>query len=139
MLTRHVGHQMTGKPSKTALLMASLGTACCLLAPRALAVSYVTNCADKGVGSLRQAILDAPENGVVDATGLAGVCSVITVKTGDIQVAVNDLTILGPGADALFVSARRFGIGRIYQYDSRIFNHTGTGTLTLEDLSITMV
>ena len=91
-------HRKTGKPSK-ALLIASLGAACCFVTPVAMAVNYVTNCADQG-GSLREAVLEAPENGVVDATGLANVCSVITVKTGDIQVAVNDLTILGPGAEA---------------------------------------
>ncbi len=70
--------------------MASLGTACCVLTPSAIAVNYVTNCADQGAGSLREAILEAPENGVVDATGLASVRSKITVETGDIQVAVND-------------------------------------------------
>jgi hypothetical protein len=132
MLTRHVGHQITGKPSK-ALLLASLGTACCLPMPWAIAVNFVTNCNDQGVGSLREAILEAPENGVVDATGLANVCSLITVKTGDIQVAVNDLTILGPGADALSISARNGS----HQYYSRIFNHTGSGTLKLENLSVT--
>lgn len=115
--------------------MASLGTACCLLTPLAIAVNYVTNCADQGTGSLREAILEAPENGVVDATGLANVCSSITVKTGDIQVAVNDLTILGPGVDALFISAVYFNEG-FHQYYSRIFNHTGTGTLTLKNLSV---
>ncbi len=117
--------------------MASLGTACCLLTPWAMAVNLVTNCADQGVGSLREAILEAPENGVVDATGLAGVCSVITVKTGDIQVAVNDLTILGPGADALFVTALYIGKRTFHHYQSRIFNHSGTGTLNLQSLSIT--
>ncbi len=133
MLTCNFNHRMTGQPSK-ALLIASIGTACCFVAPLAVAVNYVTNCADHGTGSLREAILEAPENGVVDATGLPA-CR-ITVNTGDIQVAVNDLTILGPGADTLYISARRFGIGRIYQYDSRIFNHTGTGTLTLENLTV---
>jgi hypothetical protein len=136
MLTHNFSHRMTGKPSK-ALLMASLGTACCLLTPWAIAVNYVTNCADQGTGSLRQAIANAPENGVVDATGLANVCSVITVKTGDIQVAVNDLTILGPGADALEITALYIGKRGFHHYYSRIFNHTGTGTLTLENLSVT--
>ncbi len=117
--------------------MASLGTACCLLTPWAIAVNYVTNCADQGAGSLRQAIANAPENGVVDATGLANVCSTITVKTGDIQVAVNDLTILGPGADALNISALYILERGLHQYESRIFNHTGTGTLTLKNLSAT--
>jgi hypothetical protein len=86
MLTRNFSHRIAGRPSK-ALLMASLRTACCLFTPAAIAVNIVTNCADGGVGSLREAVLEAPENGVVDATGLTNVCSVITVKTGDIQVA----------------------------------------------------
>ena len=135
MLNPRFTHRLASRPSK-ALLTASLGSACCLVSPWAIAVNFVTNCADVGSGSLREAILGAPENGVVDATGLAGVCSVITVKTGDIQVAVNDLTILGPGADALVVSALYIGQRTFHHYQSRIFNHTGTGTLTLLGLSI---
>ena len=117
--------------------MASLRTACCLFTPAAIAVNIVTNCADGGVGSLREAVLEAPENGVVDATGLTNVCSVITVKTGDIQVAVNDLTILGPGADALSVTALYVTSHSFHHYYSRIFNHTGSGTLILKNLSVT--
>jgi hypothetical protein len=56
---------------------------------------------DSGAGSLRQAVLDAPEGGTVDfQTGLSGR---ITLTSGELLIS-KDLTIAGPGASRITVS-----------------------------------
>ena len=54
------------------------------------------NCNNSGAGSLRDAVAAATDGDTVDATGLAGVCSTITLTTGEIVVKQNNLTIQGP-------------------------------------------
>ena len=63
--------------------------------------STVTNLEDNGPGSLRDAIATTPDGGTVDfQPGLSGT---ITLTSG--ELAINkDLTILGPGANAITVS-----------------------------------
>ena len=62
----------------------------------------VTNLNDSGAGSLRQAILDTPALGTVDfRTGLRGT---ITLTTGELVVD-KSVTIVGPGADSITISA----------------------------------
>ena len=85
----------------------------------------VTNCNDSGPGSFRQAVSDAVSGDTIDLTNTG--CSVITLTTGDILTGVNDLTLQGPGALALSISG-----GDHY----RPLEHIGTGTLTINDLSI---
>jgi hypothetical protein len=110
--------------------------ALCLVAPYPALATAVTNCNDSGAGSLRQAIIDTPDAGTIDATGLAGVCSVITVKTGELSIGYDDLTIAGPGADRLVLTALLVTDRTFHHYQSRIFSHTGRGTLTLKNLSV---
>ncbi len=86
----------------------------------------VTNCNDSGAGSLRFAVAAAASGDTVDAHGLA--CSTISLSTGAIAIGVNDLTIRGPGPNAL-----KIGNGAKY---GRVFRHTGTGSLTLTGLTI---
>jgi probable HAF family extracellular repeat protein/parallel beta-helix repeat protein len=86
--------------------------------------SAVTNLADAGAGSLRQAILDTPPGGTVDfQPGLSGT---ITLTTG--ELAINqDLTIAGPGANVITVSGN---------HASRVFDITGTVVVTISGLTI---
>ncbi len=94
---------------------------------------FVTNCNDSGPGSLRNAVAGAPSGETVDATGLKGVCSTITLKTGAISVANSNLTIKGPGVEDLTLTAK-YGD---HQYHDRLLSHFGTGLLYLQDMSLT--
>lgn len=130
-------------PAPPASLMGSLRRrplAPCIAAIFALPVplvcanTFVTNCNDSGAGSLRTAITNAGEGGIVDATALTSASpgcsgSKISLSTGAISVSENTLTINGPGIDLIDVD----GVGN----NERIFNHTGSGTLAIHDLSMT--
>src|SRR5581483_3329388 len=87
----------------------------------------VTNLADSGAGSLRQAILDANANAGADTIDFqAGLTGTITLTTG--ELAVNDsVTIQGPGALRLEISGNNA---------SRVFNLTGKITVSLSGLTI---
>src|SRR4029077_5876430 len=58
-------------------------------------VRTVTNCDDSGPGSLRDTVLNAMGGDVIDLTQLT--CSDITLFTGKIALASNDMALLGPG------------------------------------------
>jgi hypothetical protein len=84
----------------------------------------VTNLADAGSGSLRQAILDTPAGGTVDfQPGLTGT---ITLGTGELAL-TKDLTINGPGADVITVSGNQA---------SRVFNIGAQSTVMISGLTI---
>ena len=85
----------------------------------------VSNCNDSGPGSYRQAVADALSGDTIDLTNTG--CSLITLTTGDIITAVDDLTLQGPGALALTISGG---------YAYRPLEHIGSGTVTVNDLSI---
>jgi hypothetical protein len=88
----------------------------------------VSNCDDDGVGSLRDAVENIAASGdTVDMAGLA--CSTITLTSGAIFVAVDDLTILGPGDNLSSVTIDG-------NYNGEVFVHLGVGTLDLEDMTI---
>lgn len=113
-----------------------------LSAPAAYATTFVTNCNDTGAGSLRAAVATAAEGDTVDASGLTAASpgcglSKITLKTGDIVINRNTLTIKGPGPANLTVTAKYDnGMGTTHQYQNRIFTHNGTGTLHVEDMTV---
>ncbi len=88
-------------------------------APRPLAT-----CDDAG---LRGAIAAASSGDVLDLTA----CSEITLTAGEIHVNVDDLTLNGPGADHLTID----GAASAY-YFNRIFDHTGTGTLSINGMTL---
>jgi len=92
---------------------------------------YVTNCNDSGGGSLRQSVSLAAANSgdTIDLTGLAGCSSVISLTTGEITIAQDNLTLHGPPDG---VQVKYDGAGH-----ARVFKHTGTGTLRLENLIVT--
>jgi hypothetical protein len=83
----------------------------------ALSTFVVSNLNDNGAGSLRQAIVQAdgtPGPNEIDfATGLSGT---ITLTSGQLTIANNDVTIVGPGADQLSVSGN--STTRVFEVNS---------------------
>ena len=84
----------------------------------------VTNLANAGPGSLRQAILDTPAGGMVDfQPGLTGT---VALTSGEL-VLDKDLTIAGPGSSAIRVSGNNA---------SRVFRITTQATVVLSGLTV---
>ncbi len=99
------------------------------------AILPVTSCADDGgAGTLRSVIANAGENDTIDMSALA--CGTIVLTEGEIDISVlgdhpiNNLTLVGPGRDALVIDAN----------DDRFIYHaqfqTGVAQLVLRDLTI---
>jgi hypothetical protein len=87
--------------------------------------STVTNLADSGSGSLRDAIANTTAGGTVDfQPGLAGT---ITLTSGPLSVA-QDLTIAGPTTQSITVSGNQA---------SQVFVIAAGSTVTIADLTIT--
>jgi hypothetical protein len=85
----------------------------------------VTNCDDAGPGSLREAVAGAASGETIDLSALA--CATISLTTGYIGIAQDDLSIVGPGASVLAIDAGS---------TSGVLRHAGTGTLSLAGLTI---
>ncbi|HKE47858.1 MAG TPA: choice-of-anchor Q domain-containing protein [Rhodanobacteraceae bacterium] len=85
----------------------------------------VGNCDDAGAGSLRDAIASAPSGATIDLTSLG--CSTISLTTGFLAVAQDDLTLTGPGASALTIDAANA---------SGAIRHAGAGTLSISGLTL---
>ncbi|MGA9423333.1 MAG: right-handed parallel beta-helix repeat-containing protein [Rhodanobacteraceae bacterium] len=85
----------------------------------------VTSCADDGPGTLRSVIAGAGEHDTVDLTALA--CARITLETGAIPIMLDNLDVVGPGADRLTIDG-----GTI----DRVFLHYGGGEFALRDVTI---
>ena len=66
------------------------------------AIQAVGNCNDAGAGSLRDAVTAAVDGDTIDLSALT--CSTITLSSGAIEIKAKDLTIQGPGQDAMRVS-----------------------------------
>ncbi|MGA8277550.1 MAG: choice-of-anchor Q domain-containing protein [Rhodanobacteraceae bacterium] len=90
----------------------------------------VSNCNDHGTGSLRSAVAGAVSGDTIDLGGLT--CSTITLSTGAITIDQNDLTLIGPGAYLLAIAG-----GASSGYLDRVFDHSGTGALNIDYLTIT--
>jgi hypothetical protein len=89
----------------------------------------VTNCNDSGAGSLRDALQSVAVDGdTVDLTGLS--CSTITLTSGPILFGQDSVTLQGPGPYSLYLSGGS-GANKVAP-----LLHAGTGTLTINDLSI---
>ncbi|MBN8481556.1 MAG: right-handed parallel beta-helix repeat-containing protein, partial [Xanthomonadales bacterium] len=99
------------------------------------AILPVTSCADDGsAGTLRSVIAAAGENDTIDMRALA--CGTIVLTQGEIDISVlgdhpiNNLTLIGPGRDALVIDAN----------DDRFLYHaqfqSGVAQLALRDLTI---
>ncbi|HZP66444.1 MAG TPA: choice-of-anchor Q domain-containing protein [Rudaea sp.] len=95
----------------------------------------VANCNDDGIGSLRKQVSLAGDGDIVDlshlGTGNEGcAASVITLSTGAIVIGQNSLKIIGP-VSRISIQTDASALS------DRIFKHTGTGTLDLEQMDIT--
>jgi sugar lactone lactonase YvrE len=113
--------------------------AACLVLPLALAdlacssalaaTLPVTNCNDAGSGSLRDTVARAQSGDTVDLRGLD--CNgLISLVSGELDINVADLTLIGPGASNLMLDD-----GKLSRTQA-IVNHRGSGTLRLERLSV---
>jgi hypothetical protein len=86
----------------------------------------VTNCKDSGAGSLRNAVAAAVSGDQLDLGSLH--CSKITLTSGAIDVVVDDLKIRGPLNREVIVDGN---------HTDRVLNHSGTGTLSLSNVTLT--
>ena len=86
----------------------------------------VSNCDDSGAGSLRDAVASAATGDTIDLTQLS--CSTITLGSGAIATALDDLTIQGPGQVALAIDGN---------HADRVFSHSGAGTLVIDGVTVT--
>ena len=85
----------------------------------------VTTCDDDGPGSLRAAVAAAASGDIIDLTALS--CSTITLTTGFIAVAQDDLSLIGPGPALLAIDAGG---------SSGLIRHAGSGTLAISGVTI---
>ena len=91
------------------------------------ATRYVSNCNDSGSGSFRSIMAAANSGDTIDLSGCSGTINLVSsVVTG-----LDDLTIRGGADGASGVKTILHGGDAI-----RPLAHTGTGTLTLENLAI---
>jgi hypothetical protein len=89
----------------------------------------VINLNDSGAGSLRQAIVDSNKTtGPNEIDFSAGLRGTITLTSGELLLANNDVKIVGPGQDVLSVSGN--GSSRVFEIASRV-------TASLSGLTIT--
>ncbi len=89
----------------------------------------VGNCNDSGPGSLRDAVANAVSGELVDLSNLN--CSTITLTSGAIEIPQDNLYLKysGEGGTPPTIEAN---------LSSRVFHHTGSGTLRLVGLTITL-
>lgn len=119
-----------GDGSGVAALMQTLQNVAAARKPSVIAgptpTAQVTSCADDGApGTLREVVAAAGEGDRLDLSQLN--CSVITLTQGAIPVMLDNLSLLGPGADRLAIDGARL---------DRVFVHYGYDTLDLEGLTI---
>lgn len=115
MIDRKILARATG----AALALAAAGDAA--------AAAAVFNCADSGTGSLRAAVDSAASGDTIDMSTLQ--CSSISLASGSLGVAVNDLTLVGP-ATGLTVN------GHATLPYAQVIVHSGTGTLTVRNMAL---
>ena len=115
MFDRKILARATG----AALALAAVGDA--------TAAAAVFNCADTGTGSLRAAVGSAASGDTIDMSTLQ--CSSISLTSGSLGVAVNDLTLIGP-ATGLTVNGKA-----TFPY-AQVIVHSGTGTLTVRNMTL---
>jgi len=125
---------------RTAFVAALLATGFAVTSPvpaLAAATWTVTNCTDatgNGLpGSLRSAINSAASNDTIDMTGLT--CGTLELVGSAITISQNSLTLNGPGMGTLTIGCSSAYYG-CHGVPDRLINHTNTGTLFINDLSL---
>ena len=118
-------------------LAACVAAALALASPFAVgAATWTVNTCDQGntgsgtTGSLRYAATNAVSGDTIDMTGLT--CSTISLTTGAIVFTQNAITLNGPGMANLTVTGKYKGNVE----KDRIFTHNGTGTFSVNNLSV---
>lgn len=106
--------------------LASPGVSAAQISP-AHATTIVSNCADSGSGSLRDAVANAGSGDTVDVSHLQ--CSLISLTTGAILIGENSLTLIGPGRSALAIDATN-NAGQAALY------HLGGGLVSVSGMTI---
>jgi hypothetical protein len=118
---------------RKAILALALGLAAGPAGPAGAVPFSVTNLADSGPGSLRQAILDANAMAGADVvTFQAGLTGTITLTSGEIRI-TDDLDVVGPGANILAISGNKSS--RIFLVDDhtvRVLDVTISGLTMTE-------
>ena len=123
-----------GRNSSLVLLVASALTISAVPAPGIsaprnthLATTYtVQNCNGSGAGSLREDAGLAVSGDTIDLSHLT--CETIPTRSSDGgQIVLKDVSIQGPGRDALTINGSS---------GTRIFFHNGTGTLTIDGVTL---
>src|SRR5258708_30360694 len=122
----------TSRRSRMLLLATALGVIVILASglnnARASAVFTVTNTADSGLGSLRQAILDANATAGANTINFdPSVTGTITLMTGQLPDITNNLVVTGPGAASLTINGNN---------TSRVFLIANGITVTISGLTI---
>jgi hypothetical protein len=92
---------------------------------------FVTTCADHGAGSLREALSLAGDGSVIDLTGLL-TCGSITLTTGALSAFAENIALVGPSQVPLTIDA-----GASLLHTNRAIYHSGIGTLSISNLTIT--
>ncbi|MBS0555801.1 MAG: hypothetical protein JSR27_00150 [Proteobacteria bacterium] len=115
-------------------LAACIAAVLSLAAPAAMAATTwtVNTCSEANtgsgtIGSLRYAAANAASGDTIDLTNTG--CSTISLTTGGggaVSLAQADITLKGPGKTALTIQAS----------NDRVLSHFGTGTLTVNDLTV---
>ncbi|CAM8660954.1 hypothetical protein MCETE4_02218 [Acidimicrobiia bacterium] len=112
-------------------LLVGVGPAIALMAaaPASASTIVVSNTDNGGAGSLRDAINNAQPGDTIDLTGLSGTISVLQ----EIAIPTN-VTITGPGVDALTISGLNLASGQ------NLFTvYGGSGLTTFSDVTISGV
>jgi hypothetical protein len=118
-------------PPRRRPLAAGLAALFALAAQQAFAATWVVNsCADSGSNTLRDVVANHAVSGdTVDLSQLS--CSTISLTTGAITITQNDLILQGPTRHEVIT-----GYYNGVTENDRVFNHTGIGTLRLQDLDV---
>jgi len=124
--------RLPAKHSAPALAGACVATGFALASASALASPSVTSCADDGSSGTLRSVISAPttvDGDVVDLSQVPLSCSAISLGTGAITISQNNLTL----AD---YTVRPSQLKIVPCKPTRVFYHSGTGTLAINHLAI---
>jgi len=89
------------------------------------------------IGDLRHGVAGAGDGDTVDMSALACPNSRISLQLGALETS-HDITLLGPGKDQLAITGKYYSSPSSYTIQpDRILKHTGAGTLTIKNISLT--